>query len=342
MWVKGEIFRNLAEAQASAQGELDRNAQPSLFDRFDWFARTQAHCPPAGRPVIARARVDGSSAWLFLTGNGRGHGEPLSTWYTLAFRPIFTGDPSDKVRSALLTAIARRLRRRLTSLRLTPMPEADCALMAASFRRAHWRPVAREASVNWTIDVTGKSFADYWAERPGELRSTVKRKGAKADMAITIYDHFDPAAWEDYESVYANSWKPEEGSRAFLRDMAETEGAAGTLRLGIGRIGGEAIAAQLWTVENGVAIIHKLAHRDDAGEFSPGSLLSAAMFEHAIDVDRVTLIDFGTGDDPYKRDWMDSCAPLYTLELFNAYRPQGLAKAARAHAAALVARLRSR
>ena len=29
------------------------------------------------------------------------------------------------------------------------------------------------------------------------------------------------------------------------------------------------------------------------------------MFEHVIDRDHVSLIDFGTGDDPYKRDWME-------------------------------------
>ena len=72
-----------------------------------------------------------------------------------------------------------------------------------------------------------------------------------------------PAAWADYEAVYAASWKPEEGSPAFLRALAEQEGAAGTLRLGIARRGGRPVAAQLWTVESGVATIHKLAYVED-------------------------------------------------------------------------------
>jgi hypothetical protein len=33
------------------------------------------------------------------------------------------------------------------------------------------------------------------------------------------------------------------------------------------------------------------------------------MFAHVIDVDRVAAIDFGTGDDPYKADWMDHTRP---------------------------------
>jgi hypothetical protein len=215
-------------------------------------------------------------------------------------------------------------------------------LLTRAFRRARWSATATETSCNWTVDVTGLTFDEYWAARPGELRSTVKRKGAKAGMEITILDHFDDDAWDDYERVYADSWKPEEGSNQFLRAMAEHEGAAGNLRLGIGRIDGVPVAAQLWTTENGVAIIHKLAHRDSAAEYSPGSLISAAMFQHAIDVNKVRLIDFGTGDDRYKSDWMDTRAPLYTLVLFNIRTLAGLIGAARAKAGALVARVRSR
>src|SRR3546814_12565678 len=72
---------------------------------------------------------------------------------------------------------------------------------------------------------------------------------------------------------------------------------AGHLRMGIARRDGLAVAAQLWTVENGVALIHKLAHREDAGAGSPGTLLSHASFRPVIDTDTVPRIDFGTGDD---------------------------------------------
>jgi CelD/BcsL family acetyltransferase involved in cellulose biosynthesis len=341
LWVKGEIFRNLADAKGSAAG-LEREAQPSLFDRFDWFARTMEHCAPAPNPLIARARADGSDAWLFLADDGNGKAYALASWYSLKFGPIFTGTPEDKTAAALLTAIARRIGRRLDSIRLAPMTQANADLVARAFRRARWSATATETSCNWTIDVTDQSFADYWAARPGELRSTVKRKGAKAALDITILDHFDEDAWTDYEAIYADSWKPEEGSNQFLRAMAEDEGVAGNLRLGIGRMDGHPVAAQLWTVENGVAIIHKLAHRDSAAEFSPGSLMSAAMFERAIEVDKVRLIDFGTGDDRYKRDWMDTRAPLFTLTLFNKRTSAGIMGGFRAKAGALVAGLRSR
>ena len=337
MWVKGEIFRNLDEAAASARGELDRAAQRSLFNRIDWFRRTYAYASPSGHPLIVRARAEGSDCWLFLIERA-GHANALASWYTLSFQPIFTGNPSEATKFALLLASARRLGKRLSSITLAPMPEADAALICRAFDRARWVATTRETTVNWTIATENVRFGDYWAQRPGELRSTVKRKAAKFGVETSIFNSFDGKAWASYESIYAASWKPEEGSNEFLRDMALTESAAGTLRMGLATIEGEAVAAQLWTVENGHAIIHKLAHLETAKEQSPGSILTAALFDHVITHDNVSLVDFGTGDDRYKSDWMDSRKPLYTVSLFNPRRPSGLWGAAKAGLSALVGR----
>ena len=67
-----------------------------------------------------------------------------------------------------------------------------------------------------------------------------------------------------------------------------------------------------------------------------------AMFRAALDEDRVARIDYGTGDEPYKRDWMDERAILWRLEAFNPASLRGLAGAARARLSALVRRARSR
>ena len=91
---------------------------------------------------------------------------------------------------------------------------------------------------------------------------------------------------------------------------------AGALRLGLAYIEGKPVAAQFWTVENGTALIHKLAHDERHMQASPGTLLSAALFQHVIDVDRVNLIDFGTGNDAYKAEWMDDVRERYRLEMF--------------------------
>lgn len=340
MWVKGEIFRDFADAESVAKGSLDREAGRTLFDRLDWFKRTWAHCAPGDRPLIVRARAEGSDAWLFLAETG-GAAKGLASWYTLAFRPIITGTPPDATARALIVAMARRLRPRIASIMLDHVPEAEAEMLRSGFARAGWLARVTPQVANWSIDVTGKSFTEFWAERPGQLRSTAKRKAAKTPMELTILDQFDEAAWEDYASIYADSWKPEEGSLDFVRAMAEDESAAGTLRLGIARIEGRAVAAQLWTVEHGAAIIHKLAHRADVAELSPGTILTKAMFEHVIDRDQATLIDFGTGDDRYKADWMNTRVMRMRVELFNMRSVAGLLGAAKAGLRALVGRGRS-
>ena len=335
MWVKGEIFRNLDEITTSARGELDRAAQRSLFDRIEWFRRTDQMAWRGGTPLVVRARAEGSDCWLFLNESG-GKAKALASWYTLVFRPVFTGDPSEATKFALLLAAARRLTKRISTIILAPMPADDAAIVSRAFDRARWVAQSHQSTVNWTVSTDGFSFNDYWAGRPGELRSTVKRKAEKFGISTRIYTTFDGDAWTDYESIYAASWKSEEGAPAFLWDMALSESAAGTLRMGLAMIDGEAVAAQLWTVENGHAIIHKLAHLETAKGQSPGSVLTAAMFEHVIDQDHVSLVDFGTGDDRYKADWMDNRAPLYTVRLFNPRRPSGLWGAVKAMLSALV------
>ena len=81
------------------------------------------------------------------------------------------------------------------------------------------------------------------------------------------------------------------------------------------------VAAQMWTVENGTAYIHKLAYIEAAKPISPGTSLSAALFERVIDGDGVHTVDFGTGDDAYKRDWMEQSRPRYRITAFNPRRP---------------------
>lgn len=325
-----KIFFNLEDAEPLARSDLERTGPTSLFDRFDWFARTYALCPVEGTPLVAHAQDGTCGAWLFLTVDPRGHARALSSWYTLAFRPVFQGNPDEADKIALIGQIARQISPHAASITLSPMHNDDCQRMAGVFKSAGWVAMPRECDANWTADVSGMTFSDYWAQRPGKLRKTVKAKSRQTDLAITIHQTFDPAIWAEYEEVYADSWKPDEGAADFLREMARIEASAGALRLGIGRIDGRAVAAQLWTCENGTAIAHKVAHRQSAHNLSVGSILSAAMFEHVIDVDRVERIDFGTGDQPYKASWMTSRTPLYVLTLFNPRRRVGLASAAKA------------
>lgn len=327
-----ELFDDVAALAADAGGALSRASQPRLYDRIDWIALTAAHLPL--RPLLAaRARCRAGAAWLFLQAPEAGRAEGFARWYTPAFAPVFAPGTADDAKAALLAAIARHLRGRVHRIWLHPCDDRAVALLDGGFGAAGWRALTTPDTVNWTADVRGMNHAGFQARRPGHLRGTLRRK-ARAGIACTVHAGFSPGAWRAYEGVYAESWKPREGAPGFLRALAEQEGAAGTLRLGLAHHAGRAVAAQLWTVENGRATIHKLAHVADADALSPGTILTDAMMARAIDGDRVDMIDFGTGDEPYKAGWMDVARPLRHVELFDV----GTIRGRLAHGAALVAR----
>ncbi len=283
---------SLNEAQADAGVLGVQGASP--FERLDWLALLAEMCLAPAAPRISVA-TDGSRVAALPWMEAHGGAEALANWYNFFVAPL--GD------SALLSQITRSLPAGRASF--APMPQEDAQRLAAAFRSSGWVVISEPCDTNHVLPVKNRSFAEYWAARPGALRETVRRKGRKGEVALRVVTEFSPAHWDAYEAVYKLSWKPGEGSPDFLRRWAEMDGAAGRLRLGIAEIAGQPVAAQFWTVEGGVAFIHKLAHDERFRKQSPGTLLSAAMFEHVIDRDGVSLVDFGTGDDPYKRDWME-------------------------------------
>jgi CelD/BcsL family acetyltransferase involved in cellulose biosynthesis len=328
------MFDTLDAVAEDAAGALDRDAQPSLFSRLGWFRLLGQHCPPEGRLAVLRGRAGGRSAWLFLAVAGR-KARAYTAWYSLRFEA--QGDVQDDV----MTSIAAAVRASgITEVALAPL--ADPEPLRRAFRSAGWTVFVTPKTGNWRVEIGSDDFAAYWAKRPARLRNTAKRRARSAGLDIEIHDRFDARAWADYEAVYRASWKPEEGSFPFLRALAEQEGEAGTLRLGVARKNGRPVAVQLWLIENGEAVIHKLAYTEEAKAMSPGTILGEAMFRRAIDEDRVRVIDYGTGDDAYKKDWMEQRHLLWQLAAFNPKTMRGLVGAAGAWASALVGRVRSR
>lgn len=316
-----EDLRKASQEPAIAALLADRRAP---FDRTDWWDLLARHCDITPRYLLARSPA--GAALLPLTSAG-GTARPLANWYTFRWQPLVTPGAD---RTALLAAALRHLARSHWRLEFSQVPGEDdtAETLAAALRSAGWLTTISQHDINHVLPVAGRDYAAYLAARPGTLRSTLKRKGARTQCEVLT--SFSPEAWAIYEAIYAASWKGEEGSPAFLRAFAESEGTAGRLRLGIGRIDGEPVAAQLWTVEQGTAFIHKLAYREEARAHSPGTALTGVLMAHVIDRDHASLVDFGTGDDPYKRDWMEQARPRYRLSAFRAGAPRAWPHLARA------------
>ncbi len=316
-------------------GRLDRAATPCLFDRIDWFESLHGHCFADRPPHVLRVTEEDAELWLFLLPSDTRRLSALANWYSFLWRPIFLSAPALPLQAALLEAAALHLLADHAQIDFYPV-QGEAEQMLAAFRRAGWFAVRRPMGGRHVLDVKGRDFAAYWAQRPGRLRNQVRRKGRGAPFAIDISKRLTDALWDDYQHVHARSWKDAEPGLSFLRALAERESVAGTLRMGFARRDGMPVATQLWTVENGVALIHKLSHDRAFDHGSPGTLLSHAMFAHAIDADHVATIDYGTGDNAYKRDWMDERATLHRIDCFNPRHASTWIPAARTAISALV------
>lgn len=301
---------------------LTASGTPAPFDRAEWYALL---ADTGLTPMIVMASDADATAALALT-EDRGRIAPLRNWYSFTWRELA---PAGVAGDRLLQAIAQGLKRRGWRVTLEPVPDEDgsAARLAEAFRAAGWQVAVDQCDSNHVLDLRGRSFNEYWESRPGTLRTTLKRKSKK--VVTEVLTRFDPAVWAEYEAIYAASWKPAEDQPAMLRAFAEAEDAAGRLRLGVARADGLAVAAQCWTVENSIAYIHKLAHLESHKPLSAGTTLSAALFAHVIDCDKVSLIDFGTGDQGYKADWMEQVRPRFRIDCLDPAQPRAWAPIAK-------------
>jgi hypothetical protein len=174
---------------------------------------------------------------------------------------------------------------------------------------------------NWFLEVSD-GWKAYLAGRPGQTRSTIKRKSKEFASAGGILEY----CWEGdrleygleaFLSVYAASWKVPEPFPGFMPGLIRTLASSGSLRLGIASLNGFPIAAQLWIVASGKASIYKLAYHEQYQKYSAGTLLTAKLMEYVIEVDQVKEVDYLIGDDPYKASWMTMRRERWGVVAYN-------------------------
>ncbi|WP_416306689.1 GNAT family N-acetyltransferase [Neptunicella sp. SCSIO 80796] len=207
---------------------------------------------------------------------------------------------------------------------MLPMYAEQAKHWQKAFAQIGFKGFIYQQSVNWYQDNID-SVEHYWSLRPSRLRNTLKRKRDKlardSRYRIELVEPKSKAELKqyliDYHHVYFDSWKRVEPVPAFIDAIAFYSWQLNELRLGLLYHGNNPVAAQIWFVNGDTAYIYKLAHRKSYTEQSVGTVLTAAMFEHVIEQDKVTCVDFLTGDDNYKKDWMKKSRPLYGIQLCN-------------------------
>lgn len=214
---------------------------------------------------------------------------------------------------------------------LQPIAETSAKAWCEHFRSMGWWAKTFDAFANWTLPSRDLSYQNYLQQRPSRLQHTLRRKAklfhqnghGNRLQIITDAANF-VVGMAAFEAVYARSWKPKETHPVFIRAWAELCASKGWLRLGIAWHGDTPVAAQLWFVYQGRANIFKLAHDEHYQNLSAGTVLSAALFEHALDVDKVVEIDFLSGDDRYKADWVNHRQQRYGVIATNPRTLTGL------------------
>ena len=211
-----------------------------------------------------------------------------------------------------------------------PAESASTIAQIAALRRAGFVVDIQHKAWNWHESVADKSFAEYWCERPGQLRSTVERRerrlAKKHRVTVCIVDSADGLenVLADYQSVYARSWKRPEAPAGFISALVALAARCGALRLAVLYVDDIPAAAQMWIVDRGIATIYKLAHDKRFDNDSVGSVLTKHLFARMIDEEGVSTIDYGVGDEPYKRLWMTRRRQLVSVCAADPRTSQGL------------------
>lgn len=254
----------------------------------------------------------------------------LSNFYTTLYEPLLDAEVSASDLASLFKALRRDFPG-YRSLMLSPMDTSSPShqILLAALRQDGMVSFDFFVHGNWYLPVTG-NWADYLASRTGGLRSTIKRmekKFAAAGGTIALLRAAAdlPTAISAYEAVYKASWKKQEPFPDFMPGLLETYAASGELRLGLAWLGDKPIAAQLWIVANGRAHIYKVAYDEAYKSYSPGTLVTAMLMQHAIDVDQVHEVDYLIGDDPYKATWMSARRERRGIVAYNPRSLPGLA-----------------
>ena len=197
----------------------------------------------------------------------------------------------------------------------------------------------------WYETTSGRDFGAYVAARPSALRNTWRRKLATLEKSHAIEFRISGDVERfllDYEDVYQRSWKSPEPFPGFLPALMRMAARKGALRFGVLEAGGKPVAAQFWIVWKGRAIIYKLAYDENWSAFSPGTVLTFHMIGHVLEHDRPDEINFGRGDDKYKKLWMSERRERWGIEAANPRSVLGLPRSMRLAATILRDRFRKR
>ena len=305
-----------------------------LFDRADnpfakspWELHFIEQIVEADWAVVALERdASGPGAMLlYSTPPASADRWVLTNYYASLYSPVIAAPQDMAAATAQLVRQLTTQKPQCATLNLAPLVSDSPASLALEreLEANGWYVRRYFAHGNWYM--AGMPYEQYLSERDSKAR---KSKSFAGKLRLVT----DPAdvglAMDGYEAIYAKSWKKPEPYADFVRGWARICAARGWLRLGMAYVEGQPIASQFWFTIDGRAYIFKLAYDEEQAKWSAGTLLTALLMRHVLDVDEVGEVDYLTGDDPYKAAWMSQRRERIGLIACNKRTTRGLARAA--------------
>jgi Acetyltransferase (GNAT) domain len=317
------LFSSFEELPEEARALFEAAGEDCFFSSLPWFKTFASHALDAGdriRIYSVNSVTGGQKHQAFLAALHRAADSgfwksrklsSLTSYYTSLFSPVWN-DPRTRQAAEDLAKTIAKDSPRWDEIELKPL-DVDSTAFAAlvqGMESAGFVVQTYFCFGNWYLKVNSRSYVQYVESLPSVLKNTLNRKRKKleksgrAKVEIITGGEGLEGAIEAYNKVYLASWKQPEPYPHFVPELIRTCAKLGALRLGLIYVDGEPAAAQFWIVKNGKALIYKLAYDERFADLSVGTVLTATLMQSAIDVDKVEEIDYLTGDDSYKKDWM--------------------------------------
>lgn len=326
-------YTNWSELPDSVNLLFERGAQNSVFLSRPWFENLQVQAldEDQSMQLLCVVEEERALAILPLMSRGRGHFVGLTHLYSSLHGLLLARHDQSTILDCLIDGLENL---QVTSLKLDPVAEDDddVQLLQQALEARGYQCHRRFRFHNWFYPVLGQSFDEYMAGRPSRVRNTVSRKQRKLERdhgyCVRLYaDENLESGLSDYQAVYRASWKAYEQYEGFIEGLAQTLAKSGWLRLAVLYIEEKPAAAQFWFVVHGKASIFKLVYDEAWKQYSPGSILISYLMKYVIEVDKVDEIDFLTGNDAYKQDWMSERRQRWVLSFYKLPEPKrGIAR----------------
>jgi hypothetical protein len=316
--MKFACYSDWNQLPESASALFEQGEKDSIFFSRWWFENVAAALDD-GEVMMLACVLDENRALaiLPLVKSGGNHYRSLQHRYTTHYSLLLGGDDPQGILTCLVEGLQQLP---VDSLLLEPVADDDCSVVGlrGGMQAAGYRCESMFRLYNWIYRLQGQSYEQYMATRPARLRNTISRKQRKLDREhgyeIRLFTgDAVPQAMSDYYAVYTASWKANEQYVDFLDRMVAGFSRAGWSRLGVLYVNGRPAAAQLWYVVQGKASIFRLAYDEAWKQYSPGSILTSFLMEYVIETDKVEQIDFLTGNEAYKQDWMSERRERFAL-----------------------------